>query len=148
MKTITDLLIRIRDTNGDSLSEEELRKVLSREEGDLAELFFPADKNLWEASALVLGQIGFPRLNRFIPSCLEWYQDLNWPGIGTITELLKQADPSLVLKHSEESTRIAVADQDEQWLGGLKHLMAKLNLNPARFHDPALAQALIRSDFY
>jgi hypothetical protein len=145
---VIELISRVRSADSEAEREEACREVMALTEKEFSKLFFPSDKTLWETCASLLQRIGFPRLNGFIPSCLEWYQDLNWPGIGEITDLMRQADPSLALINLENATRLAMTDHDEQWLGGLKYLMEKIKLDPARFRDATLAQALVQNDFY
>ena len=118
------------------------------EEEELGYLFFPHEKVLWEPAAETLSMIGFPRLEARIPQLLEWFQDLNWPGVDIVISLLRRAPQDRLLKQMESAVGAACADGDEQWLGGLKRLALTLGIGIEKFTNPVLGEALLKNDFY
>lgn len=66
---------------------------LARNLDDLSLLILPSangeGKNIWENCARALYEISDDRLEKYLPSLLEWLQDLNWPGALIILDRLK-----------------------------------------------------------
>ena len=60
---------------------------------DLSLLILPCangeSKSVWENCARALYEIPDERLEKHLPSLLEWLQDLNWPGALIILDRLK-----------------------------------------------------------
>jgi len=125
-----------------------LGELLAASEDELGYLFFPPVKALWKPAAEILSKVGFPRLETRIPRLLEWFQDLNWPGIDTVIDLLRKAPQDRLLEQLESAASAAHAEEDEQWLGGLKRLALALGLEIEKFTGPVLAKALLKNDFY
>ena len=65
----------------------------AREIEDLSLLILPyyegESKALWENCARALYEISDDRLEKHLPSLLEWLEDLNWPGAWIILDRLK-----------------------------------------------------------
>ena len=74
---------------GDQLQGIKLAKNLE----DLSLLILPyangESKDIWENCARALYEISDDRLEKYLPSLLEWLQDLNWPGSLIILDRLK-----------------------------------------------------------
>lgn len=74
---------------GDQLQGIKLAKNLD----DLSLLILPSangeGKNIWGNCARALYEISDDRLEKYLPSLLEWLQDLNWPGALIILDRLK-----------------------------------------------------------
>jgi hypothetical protein len=136
-----------RDKGGET-GEVALSELLAAGEQKLGYLFFPNEKALWEPAAEILSMVGFPRLEGRIPQLLEWFQDLNWPGIDIVINLLRRAPRDVLLTQLESAASAAHAQGDDQWLGGLKRLALDLKLEIEKFADPVLAEALLKNDFY
>ena len=49
----------------------------------------PAEPSVWEQCAKILYEISDDKLEQYLPSLLEWIQDLNWPGALIILDKLK-----------------------------------------------------------
>ena len=66
---------------------------LARDLDDLSLLILPCangeSKAVWENCARALYEISDDRLEKYLPSLLEWLQDLNWPGALIILDRLK-----------------------------------------------------------
>ncbi len=66
---------------------------LARNLDDLSLLILPCangeSKCVWENCARSLYEISDERLEKYLPSLLEWLQDLNWPGALIILDRLK-----------------------------------------------------------
>lgn len=66
---------------------------LARNLDDLSLLILPCakgeSKGIWENCARALYEISDDRLEKYLPSLLEWLQDLNWPGALIILDRLK-----------------------------------------------------------
>ena len=78
--------------------QEELNKAITilREVDDLSILVKPIDKAHWDNAAMILRDIGYPRIHNILPNLLEWTQDLNWPGSRIIAELLASIGEPLI----------------------------------------------------
>jgi hypothetical protein len=145
---VLELVDAYRRNKGGEAGKAALAELLKAGDEELGYLFFPPEKTLWEPAAEILDKIGFPRLEARISQLLEWFQDLNWPGIDIVIDLLRKAPQDGLLKQLESAASAAYADGDEQWLGGLKRLALVLGLEAGKFADPVLAEALLKNDFY
>lgn len=74
---------------GDQLEGIKLAKNLD----DLSLLILPnangESKSVWENCARALYEVSDERLEKHLPSLLEWIEDLNWPGALIILDRLK-----------------------------------------------------------
>ena len=66
------------------------------EESKLHLLLQPISKSYWRNAAIVLKEIGYPRVKSITPELLEWIQDMNWPGSKEIVDLLTTIDDAIV----------------------------------------------------
>jgi hypothetical protein len=57
--------------------------------------FIPTDKHDIEAIERATA-VGFPRLNPWIPTLLEWMQDINWPVAPKVAVLLSGSGQEIV----------------------------------------------------
>lgn len=73
-----------------------ISQLVNIEESKLHMLLQPISKSYWGNAAIVLKQIGYPRVKEIIPGLLEWIQDMNWPGSKEIVELLVTIDDAIV----------------------------------------------------
>lgn len=66
---------------------------LARNLDDLSLIILPCangeSKSVWENCARALYEISDEQLEKYLPSLLEWLQDLNWPGALIILDRLK-----------------------------------------------------------
>jgi hypothetical protein len=145
---ILKLVEAFKSDKGGQAGEAALNQLLAASDEELGYLFFSSEKSKWEAAAEILYRIGFPRLAARIPQLLEWFQDLNWPGINFITDLLRNTSHEELLMQMEKAVRIAYAEEDEQWMGGLKHLTLALGLEVNKFSDRLLTATLLQNNFY
>lgn len=78
-----------RSNFGEQLRGIELAKNLD----DLSLLILPCvngdSKGVWENCARALYEVSDDRLEKYLPSLLEWLQDFNWPGALIILDRLK-----------------------------------------------------------
>lgn len=84
-----------RMLNSQSRFDDQLQGIkLARDLDDLSLLILPyADgesKGLWENCARALYEMSDERLEKHLPSLLEWLQDLNWPGALIMLDRLKK----------------------------------------------------------
>lgn len=83
--------------NCQSSFDEQLKGIKrARNLDDLSLLILPSangeSKGVWENCARALSEISDARLEKYLPSLLEWLQDLNWPGALIILDRLKVFD--------------------------------------------------------
>lgn len=81
--------------NSQSRFDDQLQGIkLAKNLDDLSLLVLPyangESKGLWENCARALYEISDERLEKHLPSLLEWLQDLNWPGALIILDRLKK----------------------------------------------------------
>lgn len=78
------------------LQDYAISQLVNIEESKLYMLLQPVSKSYWGNAAIVLMQIGYPRVKSIIPGLLEWIQDMNRPGSKEIVELLVTIDDAIV----------------------------------------------------
>ena len=68
----------------------EEKTIIYRYGGYILPLENGESKGVWENCARALYEISDERLEKHLPSLLEWLEDLNWPGALIILERLKK----------------------------------------------------------
>ena len=120
-----------RMLNCQSKLEEQLRGIkLARNLEDLSFLILPfangESKRLWENCAKALYEISDEKLEQYLPSLLEWLQDLNWPGALIILDRLKKFSGKKLKKPFMDRYTFACNLNDEEglmWLDYLSELL-------------------------
>jgi hypothetical protein len=114
----------------------ELTKVT---EADIPQLIFPRiGKGSWDYCAEVLKRIGFPKLNPYVPTLLEWFQDPNWPGWEKILSVLKESERGTLIPALESALGKAIQDKDEMWVDGLRNVLLKCEIRREEFRSKEL----------
>ena len=108
-------------------------KLMQLNESELYLLMQPNGKDCWENAALVLQEMGFPRVKPVIPQMLFWIADLNWPGAHTIMEILEGIDKDILLPHIQNSIKQAISENDDSRLNWLKLLCRHVEIT--EFND-------------
>ena len=104
---------------------------LARNLDDLSLLILPSangeGKNIWENCARALYEISDDRLEKYLPSLLEWLQDLNWPGALIILDRLKIFSGEKLKKPFIDRFSYADNLNNEEGLMWLDHLSELLD---------------------
>lgn len=99
-------------------------------------------KDCWENIAIVLKHIGYPRIDSVIPYLMEWFMDLNWPGVPTIIEIFRSIDVNVLTSYIEEAMEKAVKEDDYMWCYWLDHLANELNVEETNFKNTEVYKRL------
>lgn len=103
----------------------------ARDLDDLSSLILPCangeSKSMWENCARALYEISDERLESYLPSLLEWLQDLNWPGALIILDRLKIFSGKKLIKPFMERYVYADSLNNEEGLMWLDHLSELLD---------------------
>ena len=85
-------MINISDLSWGLPAEKQHEAVLKTEpvtDEDIRCLILPdKHKDCWENCAKILVKLNDDKLVEYLPSILEWFMDLNWPGISIIVNFL------------------------------------------------------------
>ena len=117
--------------NWQSSVDEQVKGIrLARNLDDLSLLILPyangESKGLWENCAKALSEISDDRLEKYLPSLLEWLQDLNWPGALIILDRLKVFNGKKLKKPYIERVTYASnlnSEEEQMWLDYLSELL-------------------------
>ncbi|MDR3599512.1 MAG: DUF5071 domain-containing protein [Desulfosporosinus sp.] len=85
-------------------------------------------KYCWHNAALVLKAIGYPRIKPVLPYLMEWFQDINWPGVRTIVEIFRNISPTKLLPFIEDASMLSIRENDDFWALGVISLIKDLEL--------------------
>lgn len=124
----------IRDLDWSKPKEFQKMAIEQLLEIDDSELVFLAQQNelckkyCWHNAAIVLKAIGYPRIKTVIPYLMEWFQDTNWPGVKTITEIFRGIEPLELLPYIDDVSKRAIFDKDEMWAFGIIRLLRDIGL--------------------
>ncbi len=78
------------------------------------------NKNVWANCAKILSEKTDDELSCYLPSLMEWLQDLNWPGALCIVERLnRQSNDSWYHSVFDSSLRLAKALGNKTWANNL-----------------------------
>jgi hypothetical protein len=97
-------------------------------------------KECWHNASVILKQIGYPNNKAAFPYLMEWFQDLNHPGVANIIELLSEIDKNELKPHIEKGILKAIEEKDEDWGLGLLTLLNELKIT--KLFDEKLIQDL------
>ena len=82
-------------------------------------------KDLWENAAIVLSKKGINQIEDIIIDLFYWFQDLNWPGVDIIADLLKTIPQTSLNVYLEKAKKIASAIEDPDWVNNLDYIFSK-----------------------
>lgn len=102
-------------------------------------------KSCWHNAAVILKEIGYPRNRLALPYLIDWFQDINWPGVQTIIELLKKIDKEILIPYIRDSANKALNDNDELWAFGILFLLGELNIEKSNLEEYDLLKRLVKS---
>ena len=116
---------------GDQLKGIELARQLE----DLSPLILPLSdcegKSVWENCARALFELSDDRLEQYLPSLLEWLQDLNWPGALIIRDRLNVFSGEKLkrpLENAVEKAKTMPNEEGLMWLDYLSELLDNTSL--------------------
>ena len=147
MKSIEEYISDLNWNNPEFIQEkakEELSKIRESKVELLAKQSEVCNKYCWYNAAIVLKSIGYPRNTRAIPYLMDWFKDVNWPGISTIVQLLKEIDTDILLPHIKNSVDQVLKEQDELWAYGMLYLIDELDIQEFELEEPTLYRKLIK----
>jgi len=86
------------------------------DEYDVAELILPArEKGLFQRCAFIISKMPIDFIAKHAVELMEWFQDLNWPGVDEIFVALSQLPEDELNVAVNKSLEIARNTQDEEW---------------------------------
>ncbi|MFZ5353886.1 MAG: DUF5071 domain-containing protein [Bacillota bacterium] len=88
-------------------------------------LVLPINKKYWDNAAIVLKEIGYPRILNAFPDILEWIADPNWPGYDIIYELVCSIDKDVLTPHIEQEILKAKDANDDILEERLKNILKR-----------------------
>lgn len=117
--------------NWQSRFQDQLEGIkLARDLDDLSLLILPCangeSKGIWENCARALFEISDDRLEPYLPSLLEWLEDLNWPGALIILDRLNRFSGKKLKKpFIDRFTYVSSLNNEEglMWLDYLSELL-------------------------
>lgn len=109
-------------------------------------LIQPLDKEYWENAAKVLYKMGYPRIEKAIPGLFAWLQDMNWPGVTIVIEILKSLPKDILVKYLEYAVEEALSGNDEIWLANLAAFLSELNIKKDDFKVKEVYYSLLDAE--
>lgn len=127
-----DIFEQIRELHWDQPRDVQQRAIekLSRLNGE--EVIFLAkhsevlQKPTWENAARVLKQIGYPKNAPALPYLMEWFQDINWPGVDDVIILMGKIELSILKPVIEEAGLRCLQAGDQDWALGILQLIHRI----------------------
>ncbi|AKL95054.1 hypothetical protein CACET_c16050 [Clostridium aceticum] len=116
---------------------EEEAVLLANQSNDLC------NKSCWHNASIVLKEIGYPRNRLALPYLMNWFQDVNWPGVPVVVELLKDIDIETLVPHIKHAMEKALRDNDSFWAFGILYLLKELNISNSKLKESNLFNQLV-----
>lgn len=110
-------------------------EIIAMDISDLSFLLQPLDKPYWDKAAIVICSLGIERYIDYLPSMLEWLQDLNWPGALCIFNELKATEDERVIECIEYTVGKVIEIDDMEWLYFIKLLIDEIGAERFSFND-------------
>ncbi|MCD8157802.1 MAG: DUF5071 domain-containing protein, partial [Clostridiales bacterium] len=101
----------------------------------------------WQNSVYVIRKIGFPRNKLLLPNLIWLLQDINWPGALISIDVLADIEKEELIPLIETAITKAYEIKDYMWLGGLKMLIDKTNIQANDFCNSEVFCLLKYADF-
>ena len=94
-----------------------VQKILThKDEYDVAELILPPrEKSQWHRCAYIISMMPIDFISIHAVDLMEWFQDLNWPGIEEIFAALSRLPKDELCVALTKALEIAGNTQDEEW---------------------------------
>lgn len=105
-----------------------------------------SDKSIWEEATKLLIQLEYDVIKNNLVAILEYYQDVNWPGLELLTNYLVHI-PKDDLVNSISKVLHLAAD-DDCWLYGLVSLMVKTETIDFFRGNKLYDKLIIKSDYF
>ncbi|MDQ7096681.1 DUF5071 domain-containing protein [Desulfosporosinus sp. PR] len=124
----------IRDLDWSKPEDVQKKAMEQLQEIDDRDIIYLAQQNelnykyCWHNAALVLKAIGYPRIKPVLSYLMEWFQDVNWPGVRTIVEIFRAISPTDLLSSIEDASKRSIKENDDFWAFGLVSLIKDLEL--------------------
>lgn len=115
----------------EDVQKKAIEQLLEIDDSDLVYLAQQNELNYkfcWQNAALVLKAIGYPRIKLALPYLMEWFKDVNWPGVRTIVEIFRDISPTDLLPFIEEASMRSIRENDDFWAFGFVSLIKDLEL--------------------
>ncbi len=100
-------------------------------------------KIFWEVEAEILVKKGYPKVKDSINYLFRWLQDLNWPGVEEVTNLLLSFPTDEFVFGLEYAITQAFATNDDEWLINLQDIARKKQLKREDFNHSELFEKLM-----
>ncbi|AET67431.1 hypothetical protein Desor_1795 [Desulfosporosinus orientis DSM 765] len=145
MVNIKELIRDLDWSKPEEVQKKAIEKLQEIEELDLVYLVQLSELNhkfCWHNAAIVLKSIGYPRIKPIIPYLMEWFQDVNWPGVNTIREILKSMDSNELMPYIEEAAKRVLSENDDLWAFGLILLLRDIGVED--FNDGHIFEELYK----
>ena len=127
--------------NSDNNKVQNIGLSLANKVKDLNFLIMPpAPPLVWENCAKALYEMSDDKLEKYLPSLLEWLQDLNWPGALVISDRLKIFSREKLEKPFIDCVLYADSLNNEEgcrWLDYLSELLDNEDLK-AKLPNPTI----------
>ncbi len=146
MKNIEKYISDLNWHNPESIQENAVKELSEIDENEavlLAQQSELYNKFCWHNASIVLKNIGYPRNRLAIPYLMEWFKDVNWPGIQTIIQLLKEIDVKILLPHIKNAIQQAIKERDDLWAYGLVYLVSELGIPKSDLEERNLYDNLV-----
>lgn len=104
-----------------ALFEDAAEHILANaDEYNVAELILPAkEKEIFQECAYILCRMPTDFVAKHAVEMLEWFQDLNWPGVNEIFTAMCQLPMNILTMAVRKALETAYADQDDEWIYNL-----------------------------
>ena len=130
MNKIKEYIINLSWHKPNDIQEKAIKELSSLKGNDVVLLAKQTNelcsKECWHNASVVLKQIGFPNNKAALPYLMEWFKDLNHPGVVNIIELLMEIDKNKLKPHIQHGIQQAIKEKDEDWGLGLLFLIHEL----------------------
>lgn len=100
-------------------------------------------KIFWEVEAEILVKKGYPKVKDSISCLFRWLQDLNWPGVEEVTNLLLSFPTNEFVVGLEYAIVQAFTTNDDEWLINLQDIARQKQLKREDFNHSELFEKLM-----
>ena len=107
----------LTDIKNAPVFEETANKILTHiDEYYVSELILPVgEKSLWQRCAFIISKMPIDFIAEHAVELMEWFQDLNWPGVDEIFTALSRLPEDELAVALNKSLKTARNTQDEEW---------------------------------
>jgi hypothetical protein len=128
-KKMSDYIEDLHWGNPEEVQKNAIKVLIEIPENEFpSNLITGTEKECWYNVLEIYKRIGYPRIMNEVVQLLFLFKDMNWPGAGEASDLLKSINHDEILLYLKEALQQADNENDTLWITWIKEFIKEINL--------------------